>query len=65
MHSLPTGKRQCHYGKIMQPIATYDLDETIARRATFGPFLANAQEWSVLDGDESEFCRMTYMTEIA
>jgi HAD superfamily phosphoserine phosphatase-like hydrolase len=42
MHSLLTGKLQCHYGKIMQRIAIYDLDKTITRRATFGPFLAYA-----------------------
>lgn len=37
-----TGKLQCHYGKIMQRIAIYDMDRTITRRATFGPFLAYA-----------------------
>ena len=42
MHSLLTGKLQCHYGKIMQRIAIYDLDKTITRQATFGFFLAYA-----------------------
>lgn len=42
MHSLLTGKLQCHYGEIMQRIAIYDLDKTITRRATYGPFLAYA-----------------------
>lgn len=42
MHSQLTGKLQCHYGEIMQRIAIYDLDKTITRRATFGPFLAYA-----------------------
>ena len=52
MHSLLTGKLQCHYGKIMQRIAIYDLDKTITRRATFGSFLAYAvpryRPWRIL-----------------
>ena len=52
MHSLLTGKLQCHYGKIMQRIAIYDLDKTITRRATFGPFLFYAvpryRMWRIL-----------------
>ncbi len=52
MHSLLTGKLQCHYGKIMQHIAIYDLDKTITRRATFGPFLIYAvpryRPWRIL-----------------
>ena len=52
MHSLLTGKLQCHYGQIMQHIAIYDLDKTITRRATFGPFLAYAvpryRPWRIL-----------------
>ena len=52
MHSLLTGKLQCHYGKIMQRIAIYDLDKTITRRATFGPFLVYAvpryRPWRIL-----------------
>jgi HAD superfamily phosphoserine phosphatase-like hydrolase len=52
LHSRLTGKLQCHYGEIMQRIAIYDMDRTITRLATFGPFLAYAvpryRPWRIL-----------------
>ena len=43
MDILLRGKRQCDYGADpMQKLAIYDMDKTITRKATFGPFLAYA-----------------------
>ncbi len=44
LHSLLTRKLQCDYGEMMQSpprqkLAIYDMDKTITRRATFGPFI--------------------------
>ncbi len=36
------GKLQPHYGEMMHRIAIYDMDKTITRRATFGPFVMHA-----------------------
>jgi HAD superfamily hydrolase (TIGR01490 family) len=51
LDSLLIGKRQCHYGQMMQKISIYDMDKTITRTATFGPFLRYAvprhQPWRI------------------
>lgn len=52
MDSRVTGKLQCHYGEIMHRIAIYDMDKTITRKSTFGPFLFYAvprhQPWRLI-----------------
>ncbi len=42
MHYCLIGKPEHDYGGIMNKIAIYDMDKTITRKATFGPFLTYA-----------------------
>jgi HAD superfamily hydrolase (TIGR01490 family) len=37
--TLLNGKLQWHYGEKMNRIAIYDMDKTLTRKATFGPFI--------------------------